>query len=192
MDRRLLSPALTASALVALMSGTLAAPAVAADYVQAPGSTLAFATRYDGERFTGRFANFTTTLTFDPSQLEGSKLDVAISLASVNTGNDDRDSTLAGGEFFDLGSFAQARYTASRFRALGGNEFEADGILSLRGVSKPVVLSFTWTPGERPVLAGSATVNRIDFGVGSGDWSDIGLLPRDVAVSTRVVFTAVP
>src|SRR3546814_4780053 len=55
MSRKLTTPAAVAASLVALM---VAAPAGAADYVQAAGSTLAFATKYDGEVFTGTFPGF--------------------------------------------------------------------------------------------------------------------------------------
>ena len=186
MSRNFNSPALTAAALVAMMAA--AVPAIAADYVQAPGSTLIFASKYDGEVFTGKFASFTTRMSFDPAKLAASKLDVVIPLAGTSTGNADRDSTLSGGDFFNVGKFAQARYTATKFRALGGNQYAADGTLSLRGVSKPVTLTFTWTPGAQPVLAGKATVKRLDFGVGSGDWTDTSTIPNEVAVSTKVVF----
>jgi len=180
------SPALTAAALVAMMAAAPAA--IAADYVQAPGSTLVFASKYDGEVFTGRFAGFTTTLSFDPAQLANAKLDVVIPLTSAKTGNDDRDSTLAGSDFFNVAKFAQARYTASKFRALGGDQYAADGTLSLRGVSKPVTLTFTWAPGAQPVLTGKATVKRLEFGVGDGDWADTKTIPDEVAISTKVVF----
>ena len=100
----------------------------------------------------------------------------------------DYDSELRGDAFFNSTKFPQARYTATRFRALGGNKYAADGILSLRGASKPVTLTFTWTPGAKPVLAGKATVKRLDFGVGGeGDWADTELLPNAIAVSTKVV-----
>ena len=179
------SPALTAAALVAAFA---AAPAQAADYVQAPGSTLVFASNYQGETFTGRFGSFTTTMRFDPKQLATSQLDVAIQLAGTQTGNGDRDGTLVSADFFNVAKFAQARYTATKFRSLGGNQYAADGTLSLRGVSKPVTLTFTWTPGAQPVLAGKATVKRLDFGVGGGDWADTSTIPNDVAISTKVVF----
>ncbi len=186
MSSKFTSPALTAAALVAMM----ASPARAADYVQAPGSTLAFASKYDGEVFSGRFGSFSTTLSFDPAKLAASKLDVTIGLAGTKTGNDDRDSTLQSADFFNVAKFAQARYTATKFRSLGGNQYAADGNLTLRGVTKPVTLTFTWTPGAQPVLAGKATVRRLDFGVGSGDWTDTSSLPNEVAISTKVVFKA--
>ena len=176
-------------ARLALASQLLAAAgqAAAVDYVQAPGSTLVFASHYQGETFTGKFGGFTTTLSFDPANPATGKLDVAIQLAGTQTGNGDRDGTLASADFFNIATFAQARYTATTFRSLGGNQYAADGTLSLRGVSKPVTLTFTWTPGAQPVLTGKATVKRLDFGVGGGDWADTSTIPNDVAVSTRVV-----
>ncbi|HZV38642.1 MAG TPA: YceI family protein [Pseudoxanthomonas sp.] len=187
MSSKFTTPALTAAALVAMMAS---APVRAADYVQAPGSTLAFASKYDGEVFSGRFGSFSTTLSFDPAKLAASRLDVTIGLAGTKTGNDDRDSTLQSADFFDVAKFAQARYTATKFRSLGGNQYAADGSLTLRGVTRPVTLTFTWTPGPQPVLAGKATVKRLDFGVGSGDWTDTSSLPNEVAISTKVVFKA--
>ncbi|MEJ2788978.1 MULTISPECIES: YceI family protein [unclassified Pseudoxanthomonas] len=177
-------------ALASLLLATT--PAMAADYVQAPGSTLVFASNYQGETFTGKFGSFTTTMSFDPKQLATSKLDVAIQLAGTQTGNKDRDDTLVSADFFNVGKFAQARYTATKFRALGGNQYAADGTLSLRGASKPVTLTFTWTPGAQPVLSGKATVKRLDFGIGGGDWADTSTIPNDVAISTKVVLKPRP
>lgn len=168
------------------------AAASAADYVQAPGSSLAFATRYQGELFTGRLPGFATRLSFDPARLRTSRLDVRIPLAGVSTGNGERDGTLRDPAFFDVARHPQARYFATRFRALGGNRYAADGELTLRGVSRPVTLTFTWTPGGSPVLDGRATVKRLAFGVGGGDWADTSIIPDEVAVSTRVVLRPAP
>ena len=178
-------------ALAALLLAT-AGQAAAADYVQAPGSTLVFASNYQGETFTGRFGSFTTTMRFDPKQLATSQLDVAIQLAGTQTGNKDRDDTLVSADFFNVCKFAQARYTATKFRALGGNQYAADGTLTLRGASKPVTLTFTWTPGAQPVLTGKATVKRLDFGVGGGDWADTSTIPNEVAISTKVILKPKP
>ena len=177
--------------LTALLVLTLAlsAPATAADYVQAAGSSLTFASRYQGEVFTGRFPAFATRLRFDPKQLATATLDVTIPLAGVTTRNPDRDATLQSADFFDTAKFPHARFTANRFRSLGGNRYAADGTLNLRGLSRPVTLAFPWQPGARPILTGKATVKRLEFNVGGGDWADTALLPNDVAISTKVVFT---
>lgn len=175
------------SAIGVIVALGVAGPSFAADYVQAPGSTLTFATKYQGEMFTGRFASFSTRLGFDPKKLARSKLDVTIALAGVDIGNPDGEDALESADFFNVRKFPQARFTATRFRSLGGNRYAADGTLTLRGVGKPVTLGFTWTPGPRPVLIGKATVRRLDFGVGGGDWADTELIPNEIAISTRVI-----
>ncbi|MFT3805815.1 YceI family protein [Arenimonas sp.] len=170
----------------------LAGNASAADWAMQPGSSLGFSASYQGEAFNGSFGKFVPTIRFDPAKLAESRFDVRIVLASADTKNSERDDLLKSGDFFDSKRQPEARYIASKFRALGGNRYAADGMLSLRGVSKPVVLTFTWTPGAKPVLDGTASLKRLDFGVGSGDWTDIDLLPNEVKVKTRLVLAPAP
>lgn len=181
------SPFTTGLTVLALAAGAVL-PVAAADYSQAAGSTLGFSGQYQGEAFNGQFPGFVTRFTFDPAQLANARLDVTIPLATATTRNADYDGELRGASFFNSKQFPQARYTATKVRSLGGNRYAADGTLSLRGASKPVTLTFTWTPGAKPVLAGSAVVKRLDFGVGGGEWADVGVIPNDIKVTTRVVF----
>ncbi len=168
----------------------MAAPVFAANYVQAPGSSLVFAGTYQGAVFTGHFPGFATTLSFDPQHLSTASLDVRIPIATATTANADYDTQMRGDAFFNSSKFAQAHYVATRIRSLGGNRFIADGTLSLHGMTKPVALTFTWAPGVQPVLTGKATVKRLDFGVGGGDWADTDLIPDEIAISTKVILMA--
>ncbi|MGH8110127.1 MAG: YceI family protein [Arenimonas sp.] len=172
---------------IALFSGT----AFAADYTQQAGSSLSFTGSYQGEPFTGSFTKFTSSIRFDPAKLAQSSLDVRITLASANTKNAERDEMLLGAEFFNTKAQPEARYVATKFRALGNNRFVADGFLTLRGISKAVPLTFTWTPGAKPQLVGSAKVQRLDFKVGIGDWEDVELIPNAVTVNTRLILSPV-
>lgn len=176
---------------IALLTSA-ASPAIAAEWTNSPGSTLGFTGKFQGEAFDGRFKTFTTRLRFDPAKLAGSHLDVRIDLASADTRNEERDEMLRGPEFFNAEKTTSARFTATRFRALGGGRFSADGVLSLNGRNRPVPLSFTWSPGAKPVLVGKAVVKRLDFGIGTGEWSDTALLPDEVTVSTRLLLAPVP
>ncbi len=168
--------------------------AFAANYVQQPGSSLGFTGSYQGEAFTGSFAKFNSTINFDPAKLAQSRFDVRITLGSANTKNSERDEMLLGPDFFNSKVQAEARYVATKFRALGNNRFVADGVLSLRGVSKAAPLTFTWTPGAKPQLVGTAKIQRLDFKVGIGDWDDVELIPNAVIVNTRLnlALTATP
>jgi len=167
-----------------------AASASAAPWRVLPGSTLGFSSSFEGEAVEGNFSKFTPLIEFDPKQLASARFDVAIELASADTKNDERDDALRGSDFFNSKKAPQARYLASKFRALGGNRYAADGTLTLNGKSKPVTLEFSWTPGAQTVLAGSASVKRLDFNVGIGDWSDTSELPNEVKVRTRLLLAA--
>ncbi|HMB57025.1 MAG TPA: YceI family protein [Arenimonas sp.] len=162
----------------------------AADWTMQPGSTLGFTASYQGEAFDGRFGKFMPQIRFDPTKLADSRFDVRIALASTDTKNSERDEMLRGAEFFDSKKLPEARFVATKFRALGGNKFAADGALSLHGISKPVTLAFTWTAGAKPVLDGQALLKRLDFRVGTGDWQDTDLLPNNVTVKTHLVLAA--
>lgn len=159
----------------------------AGDWTTQPGSSLGFSASYDGEAFQGTFTKFTPKIRFDPANPATGLFDVRIALTSADTKNGERDDTLRGAEFFNTTKFAEARYVASKFRALGGNKFAADGNLTLNGVTRPVTLSFTWTAGAKTRLDGQAGLKRLDFQVGTGDWADTGVLPNEVTVKTHLV-----
>mgnify|MGYP003416552497 FL=1 len=182
----LLRSALLSAALM------LAFGAHAADWQADPAaSTLGFSGTAESEAFEGLFKTFVPAITFDPAQLSGARFEVEISLGSADTKNADRDETLRGEDFFSVASFPDARYVATAFRDLGGGRFAADGRLSLRGVEKPVTLEFTWSQeGETATLQGKAKLNRLDFGVGGGDWADASTIAHEVGVTTRLSLRA--
>jgi polyisoprenoid-binding protein YceI len=173
--------------LILLLLLATCANARAADYSMQPGSTLGFVASYQGEAFNGSFGKFTPQIRFDPAKLAESRFDVRIALVSVSTQNSERDDMLKGSDFFDARTQPEARYVATKFRALGGNRYAADGVLTLHGISKPAPLTFTWTPGAKTVLDGTALLKRLDFNVGSGDWTDLDLIPNEVRVSTHLL-----
>ncbi len=153
-------------------------------HADAKNSSLGFSGTYQGDAFDGRFKAFDAAIAFDPAQLADSRFDVKITLASADTANSERDETLRGADFFNTAHMPVATYTAAKFRSLGGNRYAADGTLTLRGASKPVTLSFAWTGGAAPTLTGDALVNRLDFGVGGGEWADTTTIGNAVKVHT--------
>lgn len=175
---------------VAAVAMTGAGFAQPAPYRVLPGSVLGFTASAEGEPFEGRFARFTPSIDFDPKRLASSRFDVRIDLASADTRNSERDELLHGNGFFNVGKVAQARYVASRFRALGGDRYVAEGVLTLNGISKPVALNFSWSGGAKPILVGDAALKRLDFAVGTGEWADTGDLPNEVRVTTRLLLAA--
>lgn len=179
MNLRFLLPA-------ALLAASLGANA--ADWtVDTAASTLAYSGNVEGEGFTGHFKTFTPVIRFDPADLAASRFDVTIDLTSADSRNLDRDDTLQGKDFFSTEQFPQATYTATAFRDLGDGKFAADGALSLRGMEKPVTLTFSWSQdGDAATLDGKAQINRLDFDVGGGDWADASTIAHEVDIATTL------
>ena len=150
----------------------------------APGGRLGFATSWSGSAIMGSFGNWSADIRFNPDALPRSRISVTIPLSSVASGDGERDGMLKGGDFFDTANHPKAVWTSTAIRALGGNRYRAEGALQLRGVSKPVPLTFTLDiKGKEARVTGSASLNRSSFGVGQGDFAKTDEIPDPVRVS---------
>jgi polyisoprenoid-binding protein YceI len=175
--------------LAMLLALALALPfaATAADYtVQPAASTLGFSDTFQGETFNGHFGQWNAAISYDAANLAASKFDVEVTLASVKTGDHDRDGALPGADFFDVAKFPKARFVTTGFRRSGAQVI-ADGKLTLRGVTRPVSLDVTFKPqGSGATLDVAGTVKRLDFGVGGGDYADTSVIGADVKVTAHL------
>lgn len=172
------------ASLFALLA--LPATAGAADWALVPErSTLSFASSYDGEAFTGRFARFEPTLAVDPADPAATRIVVEIDLASATTGNEERDGTLATPDFFWTEKFPRARFATGACRAgAAAGEIDCEATLTLRDRSLALPFRFQFAAaGGGATLKAKASVDRIAFGVGGGDWADTDLIPKDVEVT---------
>ncbi|MBN8482080.1 MAG: YceI family protein [Xanthomonadales bacterium] len=176
--------------LALVLAITVALPAAAADYRVGAGSTLGFLADFQGEKFSGQFKTFEATIRYDPADLASSKFDVEVDLASVVTGDSDRDDALPGADFFDVARTPKARYTTTGFRK-DGDKVIADGTLTLKGKSKPVSLAVRFHSGsDATFLDVTTTLKRLDFDVGAGEYADTSTIGNEVAVNGHLVLVA--
>lgn len=179
------------SVIVATM--LLAALAVAAGapvkYTLDPASSLLrFNFEQAGANNTGRFGKYTADVTFSPDNLAASKIDVSIDVASLDSGDKERDDTLKGADLFDVTKFPKARFVASKITLAGAGRYEASGKLTIRNVTKDFKLPLTFqTKEERGkqvgYMTGRATVKRLEYGVGQGEWKSTEWVKDDVLVT---------
>lgn len=174
-----------------LLALALPGLASAADYaVQPAGSKLGFSDTFQGQSFDGTFGKWTAAISYDAAKLASSKFDVEVDLASVKTGDSDRDGALPGADFFNVAKFPKAHFVTTGFRQ-NGAQVIADGNLTLRGVTKPVSLNVTFKPaGTGATLDVAGSVKRLDFGVGGGDYADTSVIGADVKINAHLVLTA--
>ena len=165
--------------------------ASAADYaVQPAGSKLAFSGSFQGQAFDGTFGQWTAAISYDPAKLANSKFDVEVDLASVKTGDKDRDGALPGADFFNVAKFPKAHFVTTGFRQ-NGAQVIADGNLTLRGLTKPVSLTVVFKPaGTGASMDVTGTVKRLDFGVGTGDYADTSVIANEVKINAHLALTA--
>lgn len=159
--------------------------------VDAAHSTLTFTNTYQTVTYTGRFRKFSAAIAYDPSNLAQAKFDVTVDIASLDTQNSERDQAALGAAFFDAAKFPQAHFVTTMFRRAPNGEVLAEGELSLRGVVKPVTLVVKFTPqGDHATLDVTAQVQRLDFGIGSGEWADPSMIGNGVTVHGHLLLHA--
>lgn len=172
----------------------VALPAWAATWhVDAAHSTLSFTNTYQSVTYTGQFRKFTAAIEYDPADLAQAKFDVSVDITSLDTQNSERDSAALGTDFFNAATFPQAHFVTTAFHTAANGSVTAEGVLTLRGISKPVALTVKFTPhGNTATLDVTAHVKRLDFGIGTGQWSDTSMIGNDVAVHAHLIMAAKP
>lgn len=137
----------------------------------ASAGMLEFSATQADAKFTGTFRRFQVVLDFDPAQPARGKLDVGVETASIDTQDGERDEILRGPDFFSAAKYPKAVFHATRFERAGGG-WRASGDLTIRGVTKAVPVTFTLQPaGAATVMKGSASLKRLEFGLGQGEWA---------------------
>jgi polyisoprenoid-binding protein YceI len=183
--------------VVACLAVALSGPAAdaATTWTLEDGSAITFTALQEGAPVPGSFADFTAEIRFDPDDLAASRVAVEIATASVKTGHKDRDATLRSAAFFDVATWPSATFTSEHLVHQGGDRYEAHGRLTIRDVSRDVILPFQLAiaedAGRRVAQAtGELTISRLDYGVGQGEWAATKTVGADVVIRIEIVASA--
>jgi polyisoprenoid-binding protein YceI len=103
-------------------------------------TTVAFAVKHMGI-FTvrGQFKKVTGTIVASEQGVP-SKIEVAIDAASIETGEPQRDGHLRSPDFLDAEQYPGLRFLSNQIEALGGSQYRVHGDLTIRNITRPVVL----------------------------------------------------
>lgn len=191
MTRALLAAAALAAA-IAVPAAAQPAPAPAAGgtawRIDTNHSELSFRVRHFVSRVRGTFGTWEGTVTAEPGAWADGAVEVTVQTASVDTQHERRDTHLRSADFFDVANHPTMTFR-SRAAALEGSRLRLEGDLTIRGVTRPVVLEgeFLGEQGNRAGFSASTTVNRLDYGL---RWNRIvdgsGMLGDDVEISVVV------
>lgn len=120
----------------------------------------------------GRFTDFDAALNLDEQNPANSSFEVTINVASISTGDPNRDNHLRSADFFDVEHYPTATYRSTSIEALGGDRYRVNGELTIHGETHPQTLEFTFE-GEAThmqgfrvgAFSGHGALNRKDWGL---------------------------
>ena len=120
----------------------------------------------------GQFTKWSGTLQFDAAHPESAVVDVQIDAASIDTHEPQRDAHLRSPDFFDAARFPELTFKSTRVERAGDDRFKIAGDLTIRGVTRPVVLDAEFggqitdfEGGTRAGFSAQTAIDRKDFGL---------------------------
>jgi polyisoprenoid-binding protein YceI len=130
---------------------------------------------------TGQFNKFESTIEMEDEDIQTAKAYFSADVNSISTNNEQRDSHLRSSDFFDAENHSRLTFETERIEKVDHENFKVHGILTMRGVSKPIVLDAELggiandPRGNRRIgISLSGKVNRQDFGVSFSMLMDTG------------------
>jgi polyisoprenoid-binding protein YceI len=121
------------------------------------------------------FSDIQGTISVDNAKPADSSVNVTIPLSSLNTNVKALDEHLKTPDFFDAEKYPNITFKSTKVQALGKNKYKITGNLTVKDVTKPVVLDAVLNKqGEHPMTKAQSigfnattSFNRSAFGVGA-------------------------
>ena len=164
---------LAAAALALVLAPALA---LAADSYKIEGSHTqsAFAVKHLMiSTVRGEFGKTEGTVVLDPADLTKSSVQATIDATTVDTRDAKRDEHLRNADFFDVARFPRITFKSTKVEKAGEGALKVTGDLTIKGVTRSVVLEVSGPSKEikdpwgnaRRGIEGTTTINRQDFGL---------------------------
>jgi polyisoprenoid-binding protein YceI len=152
-------------------------------------SEIRFFSKQMGVGVEGRFRKWRARVDFRPQDLAQSKADFEIELASIDLASDESETEVRRALWFDTAKFPLAKFASTGVKDLGGDRYEIAGTLTLKGITKDVVVPVTLKKDAagNSVAEGQFTIKRRDFKVGEGLRRDTDSVANEVFVRVRMV-----
>lgn len=147
---------------------------------------------------TGKFKNFDGNIKFDPNNLQSSAAEFTIFVKSIDTDASKRDEHLQNEDFFNSEKYPTITFKSTKIEKKSGMKYLVHGKLTIKDVTKNVVLPLTIT-GEmdHPMMKNTVVlglvvdteINRTDYGVGTGSWAASAVVSNKVKIHIPMELT---
>ncbi len=120
----------------------------------------------------GRFTKLEGTLQLDEANPANASVVASIDIASIDTGEPKRDGHLRADDFFNVEQYPRATFRSSRVEPVDEEHAKVYGELTIRGVTRPVVLDVEFEGqgkdaygNQRAGFTATTAIDRLDYGI---------------------------
>lgn len=140
-------------------------------------SQLAFTVTHLGvSDVSGTFNDFSAEVKSSKADFSDAEFTLVAKVGSIDTRVEMRDNHLKSADFFDAEKYPELTFKSTGIKAAGKNKFKLNGNLTIRGITKPVVLDLIYrgvieNPMSKKPTTGfqvSGVIKRSDFSIGNG------------------------
>lgn len=170
--------------------------AYAAEYkIDTGHSAVSFKVRHLFSKVQGNFNTFSGQFSYEPNQPESWKAEAVIDAVSIDTNQEKRDEHLRGKDFFEVETYPQITFKSTGVHEAAGNTAKLDGVLTMHGVEKPVVLDVEILGEDKDPwgnvrigITATTKINRKDFGI---IWNQVldsgkGMIGDEIEITLEV------
>ncbi len=135
----------------------------------------------------GEFGKTAGTVKLDDKDVTRSSVEASIETGSIDTRVPDRDAHLKSPDFFDAAKYPKITFKSTKVERAGDGKLKVTGNLTIRDVTRSVVLDVSGPTGEikdpsgktRRGLSAATKINRRDFGLNWGKVIEAGPVVGD-------------
>jgi polyisoprenoid-binding protein YceI len=174
--------------LALLCLALISLPSTAAECYTVGSGSVSFELKQAGATFRGAFRRFGGEVCLADGSV--ARVEVWLDPASSDTGLPEIDAALKEKEFFAVRDYPRIVF-ASRSVEARGDVQGARGTLEIKRKRREIEVPFRLrlTDG-RPTVSGSFMLNRLDYDIGTGEWSNTEWLGAQVKVDFEAMLSA--
>jgi polyisoprenoid-binding protein YceI len=184
---------LTVAALVLVAAGAFAADTFNVDRNH---SEATFQIRHLVSKVSGRFDDFSGSVSIEPDAPAASSVEFTIKAASINTGVANRDNDLRSPNFFEADKYPEITFKSTSIKPGAKKDvYEVTGTFTMHGVTRTITLpvefgGFIKDPwgNQRAGFTLTTELNRKDYGINWNKTLDNGglMLSDDVSINVNI------
>ena len=158
-------------------------------------SEVTFRVRHFVSKVSGRFDDFSGTITLVPGKPAASAVEFSIKTASINTANTGRDTHLKSADFFDAEKNPEITFKSTKIAPVDDDTFNVTGIFTMHGTAKEMTIPVDFggyikdqRGTEKAGFSLTTKLNRKDYGIVWNQTLDSGgmMLGDDVEITVNI------